>query len=324
MTKAIRFHRTGGPEVLVFEEVDVGRPGHGEALVRHTAIGVNFIDTYHRSGLYPLPLPSGVGLEAAAVVEAVGPGVTHVQPGDRVGYFAGPPGAYSERRVMPAQRLIAVPADFPDAQVAAMLLKGMTVQMLIRRVYAVQPGDTVLLHAAAGGVGLIACQWLKALGATVIGTVSSDAKAGVARAHGCDHTIVYTREDFVARVMDITAGEKLPVVFDSVGRDTFRGSLDCLKPRGLLVVFGNGSGPVTGFDLNLLAEKGSLFVTRPTLNAYTSTRREQDVAAAELFDIVRTGRVRIEINQTHVLTDAVQAHRDLESRRTTGCTVLLP
>jgi NADPH:quinone reductase len=278
----------------------------------------------HRSGLYPLPLPSGIGLEAAAVVEVVGPGVTHVRPGDRVGYFAGPPGAYSERRIMPAHRLIPVPADFPDIQVAAMLLKGMTVQMLIRRVHAVQPAETVLFHAAAGGVGLIACQWLKALGATVIGTVSSDAKAEVARAHGCDHTIIYTREDFVERVRDITGGAKLPVVFDSVGRDTFRGSLDCLQTRGLLAVFGNGSGPLTDFNLNLLAEKGSLFVTRPTLNAYTATRRELDAAAAELFDIVRTGRVRIEINQTHGLADAVQAHRDLESRRTTGCTVLLP
>lgn len=324
MTRAIRFHRTGGPEVLTLEAVVLAAPGPGEALVRHTAIGVNFIDTYHRSGLYPVPLPSGIGLEAAGIVEAVGAHVDHVKPGDRVGYLAGPPGAYADRRLVPADRLLTLPGDIPDLQAAAMLLKGMTVQMLIRRVYRVQSGDTVLFHAAAGGVGLIACQWLKALGATVIGTVGSDAKAEVARAHGCDHAIVYTREDFVARVHEITGGAKLPVVFDSVGRDTFRGSLDCLQPRGLLVVFGNGSGPVTGFDLNVLAEKGSLFVTRPTLNAYTSRRGELDAAAEELFEIVRAGRVRIEVNQAYPLADAILAHRNLEARRTTGCTVLLP
>lgn len=324
MDRVVRLHRTGGPDALVTEVASVGAPGPGDARVRHTAIGVNFIDTYHRSGLYPLPLPSGIGLEAAAMVEAVGDGVTQVRAGDRVGYFAGPPGAYADRRLIHAAHLVPLPQEISDTQAAAMLLKGMTVQMLIRRVFPVQYGQTVLFHAAAGGVGLIACQWLKALGATVIGTVGSDAKAEIARAHGCDHAIVYTREDFVARVRDITNGAKVPVVFDSVGRDTFPGSLECLQPRGMLVVFGNGSGPVTGLDVNVLAQKGSLYLTRPTLNAYTSQRTELDNAAAELFAMVRTGQIRIEVNQTYPLADAVAAHRDLEARRTTGSTVLLP
>ena len=324
MSKAIRFHRTGGPEVLQMDEVTVGDPGRNEARVRNTAIGLNFIDTYHRSGLYPLPLPSGIGLEACAVVEAVGSAVTWVKPGDRVGYAGGPPGAYSEVRNLPADRLVKVPDGVSDQQVAAMMLKGMTVQYLIRRTYRVEKGETVLFHAAAGGVGLIACQWLKALGATVIGTVGSDEKAKLAKAHGCDHTIVYTRENFAERVKEITGGKKVPVVYDSVGKDTFMGSLDCLQARGLLAVFGNGSGPVPAFDLNLLAAKGSLYVTRPSLIVYTGRRQDLEATAKDLFDIVKSGKVKIEINQTYALKDAAQAHRDLEGRKTTGSTVLLP
>ncbi len=324
MAKAIRIHKTGGPEVLTFEDVAVGDPGPGQARVRHTAIGLNFIDTYHRSGLYPLPLPTGLGSEAAGVVEAVGPGVTWVKAGDRVGYAGGPPGSYADVRVMPAERLVKVPDGISDQQVAAMMLKGMTTQYLIRRTFKVQPGQTVLFHAAAGGVGLIACQWLKALGATVIGTVGSDDKAKLAKAHGCDHTIVYTRENFVERVKEITGGQKVPVVYDSVGKDTWMGSLDCLQPLGLLAVFGNGSGPVPAFDLGLLAQKGSLFVTRPTLNTYTAKREDLEATANELFDVVKSGKVKIEINQTYALKDAAQAHRDLEGRKTTGSTVLLP
>jgi NADPH2:quinone reductase len=324
MSKAIRFHRTGGPEVLQMDEVSVGDPGPNEARVRNTAIGLNFIDTYHRSGLYPLPLPSGIGLEACAVVEAVGSAVTWLKAGDRVGYAGGPPGAYSEVRNIPADRLVKVPDGISDRQVAAMMLKGMTVQYLIRRTYRVEKGETVLFHAAAGGVGLIACQWLKALGATVIGTVGSDEKAKLAKAHGCDHTIVYTRENFVERVKEITGGKKVPVVYDSVGKDTFMGSLDCLQPRGLLAMFGNGSGPVAAFDLNLLAAKGSLYVTRPSLMVYTAKRQDLEATAKELFDVVKSGKVKIEINQTYALKDAAQAHRDLEGRKTTGSTVLLP
>jgi NADPH2:quinone reductase len=324
MVKAVRFHKTGGPDVLVYEDVDVGAPGEGQARIRHAAIGLNFIDTYHRSGLYPLPLPSGIGLEGAGVVEAVGPGVDYLKAGDRVAYAGGPPGSYSEVRLIPADRLVKIPDGISDQQAAAMMLKGLTVQYLIRRTYKVQPGQTVLFHAAAGGVGLIACQWLKALGCTVIGTVGSDEKATLARAHGCDHTIVYTRENFAERVKEITGGAKVPVVYDSVGKDTFMGSLDCLQPLGMLVVFGNGSGPVAAFDLNLLAQKGSLFVTRPTLMTYTAKRADLVASAEELFDVVRSGKVRIEVNQTYALKDAKQAHIDLEGRKTTGSTVLLP
>lgn len=323
MAKAIRFHKTGGPEVLQLDDIEVGAPGEGQAKIRNTAIGLNFIDTYHRSGLYPLPLPSGLGLEGAGVVEAVGKGVTQVKAGDRVAYAGGPPGAYSEVRLIPAEKLVKVPKGISDQQAAAMMLKGLTVQYLIRRVYRVQKGETVLFHAAAGGVGLIACQWLKALGATVIGTVGSDAKANVAREHGCDHTIVYTRENFAERVKEITGGRKVPVVFDSVGKDTFTGSLDCLQPRGLLAVFGNGSGPVTGVDINTLA-RGSYYVTRPTLMTYTALREDLEWMSKELFDVVKSGKVKIEINQTYPLADAAQAHRDLEARKTTGSTVLLP
>ena len=324
MTKAIRFHKTGGPEVLVYEDVEVGNPGEGQARVRHHAIGLNFIDTYHRSGLYPLPLPSGLGLEGAGVVEAVGPGVDYLEAGDRVAYAGGPPGSYSEVRLIPAERLVKLPDAISYQTAAAMMLKGMTTQYLIRSTYPVKAGQTVLFHAAAGGVGLIACQWLKALGATVIGTVGSDAKAELAKAHGCDHTIVYTRENFVERVKEITGGAKVPVVYDSVGKDTFMGSLDCLQPRGMLAVFGNGSGPVPAFDLSLLAARGSLYVTRPTLVTYTAKRADLVAVANELFDIVLSGKVKIEVNQTLALKDARQAHIDLESRKTTGSTVLMP
>jgi NADPH2:quinone reductase len=292
--------------------------------VRHIAIGVNFIDTYHRTGLYPLPLPSGVGLEGAGVVEAVGPDVDYLKAGDRVAYAGGPPGSYSEVRLIPADRLVKVPDGITDQQAAAMMLKGLTVQYLIRRTYRVQAGQTVLFHAAAGGVGLIACQWLKALGCTVIGTVGSDEKAALAKAHGCDHTIVYTRENFAERVKEITGGAKVPVVYDSVGKDTFMGSLDCLQPLGMLAVFGNGSGPVPPFDLGLLAQKGSLFVTRPTLMTYTAKRADLVAMADELFDVVKSGKVKIEVRQTLRLADAAKAHIDLEGRKTTGSTVLMP
>ncbi len=324
MPKAIRIHKHGGPEVLQYEDATVGDPGPGQARVRQTAIGLNFIDTYHRSGLYQLQMPSGIGLEGAGVVEAVGPGVTWVKAGDRVAYAGGPPGAYADIRLVPADRLVKVPEGISDQTAAAMMLKGLTTQYLIRSTYRVQPGQTVLFHAAAGGVGLIACQWLKALGVSVIGTVGSDDKAKLAKAHGCEHTIVYTRENFAERVKEITGGKKVPVVYDSVGKDTFMGSLDSLEPRGMLVVFGNGSGPVAAFDLNLLAGKGSLYVTRPTLVTYTAKREDLEAMAADLFDVVKSGKVKIEVNQTYPLKDAAQAHRDLESRKTTGSTVLLP
>jgi NADPH:quinone reductase len=324
MSKAIRFHKTGGADVLVYEDVEVGDPGEGQARVRNKAIGLNFIDTYHRSGLYPLPLPSGVGLEAAGVVEAIGPGIDYLKVGDRVAYAGGPPGAYSEVRVMPADRLVKVPDGITDEQAAAMMLKGLTAQYLLRSTFRVQAGQTVLFHAAAGGVGLIAGQWLKALGVHAIGTVGSDEKAAIAKAHGYEHTIVYTRENFVERVKEIMGGAKLPVVYDSVGKDTYMGSLDCLQPRGMLVVFGNGSGPVPAFDLNLLAAKGSLYVTRPTLASYVGKRAELVAAADELFQVVLSGQVKIEINQRYALKDAQRAHTDLEGRRTTGSTILMP
>ena len=323
MTKAVKFHKTGGPEVLSFEDVLVGKPGRGEARIRHTAIGLNFIDTYHRSGLYPLPLPSGIGLEGAGVVEAVGSGVSHVRPGDRVAYAGGPPGAYSEGRIMPAEKLVKIPRGVSDDEAAAVMLKGLTVQMLIRRVYRVQKGETVLFHAAAGGVGLIACQWLNALGATVIGTVGSDAKAKIAKAHGCHHTINYSKENFADRVREITKGRGVPVVFDSVGKDTFQGSLDCLQPRGLLAVFGNGSGPVKDVDVNILA-KGSFYLCRPTIMTYTAQRSDLEAGARDLFSVIKSGKVKIEINQRYALSDAVQAHKDLAARKTTGSTVFKP
>jgi NADPH2:quinone reductase len=324
MAKAIRLHETGGPEVLRLEDVPVGDPGPGEARLRQTAIGVNFIDTYHRTGLYKLPLPTGIGSEGAGVVEAVGPGVSVVREGDRVAYAGGPPGAYAEARVMPADRLVKLPDGISDRQAAGMMLKGMTVRYLVRRTYAVQAGDVVLWHAAAGGVGLIACQWLEALGATVIGTAGSDEKAALARAHGADHVIVYTRESFPEKVRERTGGRGVPVVYDSVGKSTFMGSLDCLRPRGLLVAFGNASGAVPPFDLLLLSQKGSLYVTRPTLASYTATRAELEETASDLFDVVRSGKVKIEVGRSYPLADAAQAHRDLEARATTGSVVLVP
>jgi NADPH2:quinone reductase len=324
MPKAFRFDRTGGPEVLQWVDVEVGEPGAGEVRLRQKAVGVNFIDTYHRTGLYPLPLPSGIGGEGAGVVEAVGPGVRHVQPGDRVGYAGGPVGAYAKVRVMPADRLLKLPEGISDQQAAAMLLKGMTAQYLIRRTYRVQPGETVLFHAAAGGVGLIACQWLKALGAIVIGTVGSAEKATLAKANGCEHVINYREEDFAKRVREITGGKGVPVAYDSVGQSTFAGSLDCLQPRGLLVSFGNASGPVQPFPLGLLTQKGSLYITRPTLATYTATREELEATARELFDVVLSGQVKIAIHHTYPLANAQQVHRDLEARQTTGSILMLP
>jgi NADPH2:quinone reductase len=324
MAKAIRIHATGGPEVLRLEDVAVGEPGPGEARVRHAACGVNFIDTYHRTGLYKMPLPVTLGVEGAGVIEAIGSGVTHVKPGDRVAYAGGPPGGYSEKRVMPADRLVRLPKEITDEQAAGMMLKGLTVWYLVRKTYRVQAGETVLWHAAAGGVGLIACQWLHALGVTIIGTVGSDEKAKLAKAHGCDHTIVYTREDFAKRVRELTKGAGVPVVYDAVGKDTFAGSIDSLRPRGLMVAFGNASGATGPIDPLILSAKGSLFLTRPTLANYTATRADLEEGTGELFEMVRTGKVKIEIGKRYPLAEAAQAHRDLESRKTTGSVVLLP
>lgn len=323
MTYAVRIHETGGPEVLRWEAVDVPDPGPGEAVVRQTAAGLNFIDVYFRTGLYPAPsLPATIGNEGAGVVEAVGAGVTEVAAGDRVAYCMSL-GAYAQRRIVASKRLVKLPDGISDEQAAAVMLKGCTVQYLIRRTHAVRPGETVLFHAAAGGCGLIACQWLKHLGATVVGTVGTREKAALAKAHGCDHPIVYTEECFVDRVRELTGGEGVPVVYDSVGRDTFDDSLRCLRPRGLMVSFGNASGAVEPFAPATLAARGSLFLTRPTLATYTATREELEATTAELFDVVGRGAVRIEVNQTYALRDAAQAHRDLEARKTTGSTVLL-
>ena len=325
MTRAIRIHKTGGPEVLSWDEVMVGAPGPGELRLRQTAIGLNYIDTYHRSGLYPLPaMPAVIGMEAAGLVDAVGEGVTDFAVGDRVAYAAPPVGAYAEERLMPADRVIACPDGIDDVHAAAMMLQGMTAQYLLRQTYRVAAGDTILIHAAAGGVGLIVCQWAHHLGATVIGTVSTEEKAALARAHGCDHPILYTRENFTERVRALTDGKGVPVVYDSIGKDTFEGSLDCLRPRGLMVVFGSASGPVPPFDTGILAAKGSLYLTRPTLMTYIAERENLVAMANDLFDVVAAGAVRIQVNQTYALKDAAQAHRDLEARRTTGSTVLIP
>ena len=325
MTHAIRLYQTGGPEVLRWEEVDLGAPGPGQVRVKHGAVGLNFIDVYFRTGHYPLPsLPGGIGLEGAGVIEALGDGVEGLAVGDRVAYAGPPPGAYAEARNMPAAKLVRLPDAISDQQAAAMMLQGMTVQYLIRRTYRVQAGDSVLFHAAAGGVGLIACQWLKHLGVTVIGTVGSEEKAALARAHGCDHTINYRTENFVERVREITGGAGVPVVYDGVGKDTFEGSLDCVSPMGMMVLFGAASGPPPPFDPGVLAQKGSLFLTRPTLMTYTAKRADLEASAAELFDIVLSGAVKIEVNQTYPLAEAAQAHADLEARKTTGSTVLLP
>jgi NADPH2:quinone reductase len=325
MTRAIRIHSPGGPEGLSWDEVEVGEPGEGQVRLAQTAVGLNYIDVYQRSGLYPLPeLPATLGLEAAGRVDAVGSGVEALAPGDRVAYASPPVGAYAEARLMPADRLVKLPDGISDTQAAGMMLQGMTVHYLVRRTFRVEPGQTVLFHAAAGGVGLIACQWLKHLGATVIGTVGSEEKAALARAHGCDHTILYTSESVPERVRELTGGAGVPVVYDSVGKDTFEGSLDSLAPLGMLVSFGNASGPVAPFEPGILAAKGSLFFTRPTLMTYTAKREDLVAAAEELFDVVGSGAVKIEVNQTYPLAEAAQAHRDLEARKTTGSTVLLP
>lgn len=324
MPNAIRFHKNGGPEVLQWESVDVGEPGAGEARVRHTAIGVNYIDTYHRSGLYKLALPSGLGTEGAGIVEAVGPGVTDVRSGDRVAYSGGPLGAYSEVRVMPADRLVKLPDGVSDKLAATLMLKGLTVQYLFRQTFPLKGGETILFHAAAGGIGLIACQWARALGVTMIGTVGSDEKAALAKANGCTHTIVYTRENFVERVKQLTGGKGVPVVYDGVGKDTFPASLDCLSPRGMFVSFGNASGPIAAFDILLLSQKGSLYATRPTLATYTAGRAAMLAMCEDMFSLVQNGKLGNDPRQTYALKDAAQAHRDLESRKTTGATVLLP
>ncbi len=323
MPYAMRVYEHGGPEKLRWEQVQVGEPGEGQVRVRNTAVGLNFVDTYQRSGLYPMPLPFTPGSEGAGVVEAVGPKVKEFKVGDRVAYSS-PIGAYAEVLLRPAARLVKIPAGIDDRTAAAMMLKGLTSQYLIRRTYRVKKGDTILMHAAAGGVGQILCQWAKALGATVIGTVGSDEKAALAKKAGCKHVIVTSREKFVERVKQITQGKGVPVVYDGVGKDTFMESLDCLAPLGLLASFGNASGPVTQFNPGVLAGKGSLFLTRPTLNTYTASREDLVKSANELFAIVKSGKVKIAINQTYPLKDAAQAMRDLEGRKTTGSTVLIP
>ncbi|MEH6436503.1 quinone oxidoreductase family protein [Massilia sp. DD77] len=322
--KAIRIAANGGPEVMEYVEVEVGEPGPGEALVRQHAVGLNFIDVYFRTGLYPQPLPAGLGQEGAGVVEAVGEGVAHVRPGDRVAYAGGPNGAYAELRAMPAHVLVKLPDAVGFETAAAMMLQGLTVQYLFRSTYPLTAGQTILFHAAAGGVGLIACQWARALGVNLIGTVGSKEKGELALAHGAAHVINYNEEDIVARVRALTNGAGVPVVYDSVGKDTFFASLDCLKPRGLMVSFGNASGPVETFSPGELAKRGSLYLTRPTLGAYMATRTELEAMAADLFGMVESGKLKIEVNQTFPLAQAAEAHRALESRRTTGSTVLLP
>lgn len=325
MANAIRFYETGGPEVLRYEEVSVGEPGPGQVRLRHAAVGLNYADTYFRNGTYPIPLPNGLGVEAAGVVEAVGEGVTSVAVGDRVTYtgFINTLGAYSTERLIPAAPLIRLPDNISCETAAAMTMRGLTAAYLMRRIHAFKPGDSILLHAAAGGVGLIVAQWARLLGLTVIGTVSSDAKAELARAHGCDHIIDYSREDVATRVRALTGGAGVDVVFDSVGKNTFLGSLDSLKRRGLMVCVGTASGPIDGFNPQLLAMKGSLYLTRPALADYIADPAEKEALAGELFDHVASGRIKIEVNQKYELQDAAQAHRDLESRQTTGSSVFI-
>ena len=324
MAHAIRIHKTGGPEVMTWEPVEVGAPGAGEIRMRNTAIGVNYIDTYHRSGLYPLPLPTGLGTESAGVVDTVGTGVEGLRPGDRVASCTAPLGAYSTERVVSADKLVKLPDGIDERTAAAMMLKGLTVQYLFRQTFPLKGGETILFHAAAGGVGLIACQWARSLGVTMIGTVGSDAKAELAREYGCAHTIVYTRENFVERVKEITGGKGVPVVYDAIGKDTFPASLDCLSPRGMLVSFGSSSGAVPPVNIMLLAQKGSLYLTRPTLFTYASTHAALNAMASELFALVKAGKIKPDARQTFALKDAAEAHRSLESRRTTGATLLLP
>ena len=322
MVKAIRIRKPGGPEMMEWTDVEVGKPGPGEARIKLHAAGVNFIDVYHRTGLYPLPLPAGIGQEGAGVVEEVGAGVSHIKAGDRVAFGSGPPGAYAEARVMPAQHQVKLPRGIEFETAAGMMLKGLTVQYLFRRTYKLQRGQTILFHAAAGGVGLIAMQWAKTLGVTVIGTVGSEEKAELARAHGCDHVILYKQENIVERVRELTNGRMVPVVYDSVGKDTFSASLDCLQPYGLMVSFGNASGPVPPVALTAL--KGTLYLTRPSLVPHVANRKNLEEMAADLFKQVSSGKVKIRIDQRHPMADAAQAHRDLEGRKTTGQTVLLP
>jgi NADPH2:quinone reductase len=325
MAKAIRIHETGGPEVMRFEDYDPGRPAAGEALVRHEAVGLNFIDVYQRNGTYPLPsLPAVLGMEGAGVVEAVGEGVTEVAAGDRVAYAGLPPGAYAEKRLIPAHRLVRLPDAISTRQGAAMMLQGMTARYLLHGCYKVKSGDRILIHAAAGGVGLIVCQWANHLGATVIGTVGSEKKAELARAHGCHHTILYDREDFTERTREITDGRGVDVVYDSVGQATFMKSLDCLRPMGMMVSFGQSSGLVAPFNPGILSAKGSLFLTRPTLMTYTARRDDLLEHAHDLFEVVQSGAVKIEVRQTYALSEAATAHADLEARKTTGSTILLP
>ncbi|MCW9003231.1 MAG: quinone oxidoreductase [Rhodospirillales bacterium] len=324
MTKAVRIHEAGGPENLVYEDITVGDPGAGEVRLRQTAIGLNYIDVYQRTGLYPLPsMPGVIGMEGAGVVEAVGPGVTNLKEGDRVAY-AMLVGAYAESRIAPADRLVVLPDAISDEQAAAMMLQGMTAQYLLRRTYRVQKGDAILVHAAAGGVGLIMCQWARSLGATVIGTVGSDEKAALAKAHGCEHPIVYTRENFADRVREITGGKGVAVVYDAVGKSTFEGSIASLQPLGMMVTYGNASGPVDPVSPMVLAKGGSLYLTRPTLATYIASHEDLMATAGELFDVVLSGTVKIEVNQRYPLAETAQAHRDLEARKTTGSTILIP
>ena len=320
MARAIQIKKQGAASVMKWVDVQVGKPKRGQILINQSHVGLNYIDVYHRSGLYPLDMPHGIGMEAAGTVEAVGPNVKGIKIGDRVAYAAGPPGSYAETRIMPADRVVKLPTWISNEQAAAMLLQGMTTEYLIRRTHKVKKGDTVLFHAAAGGVGLIACQWLKQLGATVIGTVGSPAKAKLAKSHGCDHVINYNKQDFVKRVKSITKGVGVPVVYDSVGKSTYHGSLDCLSPLGMFVSFGNASGPIPAVDAGMLSQKGSLFFTRPTMMTYTADSKELQASARALFAAVKNG-VKIEVNQRYAMKDAVQAHRDLEARKTTGSTI---
>ncbi|AOJ86216.1 quinone oxidoreductase [Burkholderia sp. MSMB0856] len=324
MPKAIRYDQPGGPDVMKWVDVEVGEPKAGEVRIRQHAVGLNYIDVYFRTGLYPQPLPGGLGMEAAGEVTAVGEGVTALKAGDRVAYVGQPPGAYAQERVMPAERLVKLPDGISYDDAASVMLQGLTAHYLLRRTYPVKAGDTILIHAAAGGVGLLVCQWAKALGATVIGTVGSDEKAALAKAHGCDHPIVYTRENFTQRVKEITNGAGVPVVYDSIGKDTYIGSLDCLAPLGLFVSFGNASGPLPAIDSKEFSSRGSLFFTRPTLFSYIAKRADLESAAAELFDVILSGKVKTSINQRYPLAEVGRAHADLESRKTTGSTILVP
>lgn len=324
MVKAVRVHKVGGPDALVYEPVEIDAPAAGEVRIRQHAVGLNYIDVYFRTGLYPQPLPGGLGMEAAGEVTAVGDGVSALKAGDRVAYVGQPPGAYAQERVMPAERLVKLPDAIGYDDAASVMLQGLTAHYLLRRTYPVKAGDTILIHAAAGGVGLLVCQWAKALGATVIGTVGSDEKAALASAHGCDHPIVYTRENFTQRVKEITNGAGVPVVYDSIGKDTYIGSLDCLAPLGYFVSFGNASGPLPPIDSKEFSSRGSLFFTRPTLFSYIAKRADLEAAAAELFDVILSGKVKTSINQRYPLAEVGRAHADLESRKTTGSTVLVP